>query len=143
MEPSPQILLVNRSIIVDNDRMLLLQRSLQDRHNPGLWEFPGGKIDPDEDMETGSKREILEETGLVIESTSELSYVDTMMISSGRYEGRLYVALFRTAVLLSGDVVISDEDGSYSWDTLEEAVRRDLSPESRRAVEAFRRSKLL
>jgi len=142
MEPSPEILLVNRSIIVDNDRLLVVQRSHHDRRHPGLWEFPGGKVDPGEAIHTGMKREIQEETGLIVEPASELTYVDTEQITSGRYAGRLYIALFRTAIISSGQLLLSDEHEAASWDTLDEASDRNLSPESRRALEAFRRSDL-
>jgi 8-oxo-dGTP diphosphatase len=33
----------------------------------GLWEFPGGKIDPGESAEAAAVRECLEETGLSVE----------------------------------------------------------------------------
>lgn len=143
MEQSPQILLVNRSIIIENDRMLVLRRSLQDRRHPGLWEFPGGKIDAGEDVDTGLKREIFEETGLHIEPDLGLSHVESELITSGRYEGKIYVALFRIARRLSGEVTLSDEHEESSWDTFGEIINRDLSPESRKAVVAFRRSHLL
>jgi mutator protein MutT len=33
----------------------------------GLWEFPGGKIEPGESAEAAAARECLEETGIVVE----------------------------------------------------------------------------
>lgn len=37
----------------------------------GLWEFPGGKIEPGETPAAAAIRECREETGLVVEATSE------------------------------------------------------------------------
>lgn len=34
---------------------------------PNMWEFPGGKIEEDEDLHTAIKREIQEELGCIIE----------------------------------------------------------------------------
>lgn len=47
----------------DND-LLLVQRSMQCKNNPGLWEFPGGKVDPKTAPEHTATNEILEEIGL-------------------------------------------------------------------------------
>lgn len=38
----------------------------------GFWEFPGGKIEPEEDSETALKRELLEEVGIVVEKCTPL-----------------------------------------------------------------------
>ncbi|GAB4310777.1 MAG: hypothetical protein Kow0059_00380 [Candidatus Sumerlaeia bacterium] len=44
----------------------MLQRSAASAHNAGLWDFPGGKVDPDEVLEEAVRREVREETGLDI-----------------------------------------------------------------------------
>lgn len=44
----------------------------------GFWEFPGGKIEPNEDAEAALKRELLEEVGIVVancEPLIKLTYV--------------------------------------------------------------------
>jgi 8-oxo-dGTP pyrophosphatase MutT (NUDIX family) len=33
----------------------------------GLWEFPGGKFEPGEDARTAASRELLEETGVLVD----------------------------------------------------------------------------
>lgn len=54
---------------------------LIDRRRPegvfgGLWEFPGGKIEPDETVEDCIKREIQEELGIGIEVGKHLITID-------------------------------------------------------------------
>lgn len=51
-------------ILRQNSRFLLAQRSLSDRAG-GTWNFPGGKIDPEDiDATTTAYRELKEEVGL-------------------------------------------------------------------------------
>jgi len=54
-----------RVVLSDRDgRLLLLQRSAADHGFPGLWEFPGGGVDPGESPEQAAARELREEVGL-------------------------------------------------------------------------------
>ena len=48
------------AVIEENGRFLVTRRQ-QGVHLAGMWEFPGGKIDPDETHAAALKREIREE----------------------------------------------------------------------------------
>ena len=50
--------------LVDPNCRVLLQRRRADRQHGGLWEFPGGKLEPGETAIAGLLREIKEELGL-------------------------------------------------------------------------------
>jgi len=52
-------------LVSDGDRVLLGRRA----HDPGrgLWSFPAGFVDRGEQVETAARREVREETGLVVE----------------------------------------------------------------------------
>jgi 8-oxo-dGTP diphosphatase len=49
--------------IIERDGRLLLTRRPAGVHLEGLWEFPGGKCDPGESLETCLARELREELG--------------------------------------------------------------------------------
>ena len=53
-------LLVTAAVVFDGDKVLITRRPDNSRH-AGLWEFPGGKIDPGESPEEALCREISEE----------------------------------------------------------------------------------
>ncbi len=50
-------------IIVDDGKVLLCQRKRTARY-PLKWEFPGGKLEPDESAELCLQRELAEELGI-------------------------------------------------------------------------------
>lgn len=137
MSENARVLLVTRGIVVEGDNVLLVKRSHSDKHNAGLWEFPGGKVDAGETVEEGLVREVYEETGLVVGVTSPLVYVENEIIQSGRYESKLYVALFHAVRPLGGNFKISSEHVSFGWDTFDEAIKRDLTVETRHALGAY------
>lgn len=52
--------------LADGEARILLQRRAAGRAMAGLWEFPGGKIEPGETPEAALVRELEEELGIVV-----------------------------------------------------------------------------
>ena len=52
--------------LIDRDERILLQQRRADRQHGGLWEFPGGKVEPRETAVSGLIREIEEELGIAV-----------------------------------------------------------------------------
>jgi len=61
---SQPILLVAAAALVDVDNRILITRRPPGRPMEGLWEFPGGKIEPGETPEAALRRELYEELGI-------------------------------------------------------------------------------
>jgi 8-oxo-dGTP diphosphatase len=59
-----RVLLVVAGALIDADGRVLLARRPPGKAMAGLWEFPGGKVAPDETPETALVRELKEELGL-------------------------------------------------------------------------------
>jgi 8-oxo-dGTP diphosphatase len=59
-----KLLLVVACALVDEDRRVLIAQRPEGKALAGLWEFPGGKLDPSERPETALIRELKEELGI-------------------------------------------------------------------------------
>ncbi len=57
---------------VVRDGKVLLTRRHTDAHQGGLWEFPGGKVEPGEGVTSALARELDEELGICLESLTPL-----------------------------------------------------------------------
>ncbi|MEM7796755.1 MAG: A/G-specific adenine glycosylase [Cyanobacteria bacterium P01_C01_bin.118] len=64
------------AVIYDDNGHILIDRRKQEGLLGGLWEFPGGKIEPNETVEDCVKREIKEELGIEIEVNDRLITVN-------------------------------------------------------------------
>lgn len=63
----PEPLTVVAAVIRNSAGRILLARRPKDRHMGGLWEFPGGKVEPGESPEAALRRELREELAVEIE----------------------------------------------------------------------------
>jgi 8-oxo-dGTP diphosphatase len=67
-DPSPlRLLLVVAVALVDVDGRVLVSERPAGKQLAGLWEFPGGKVEPDERPEQTLIRELAEELGIRVE----------------------------------------------------------------------------
>jgi 8-oxo-dGTP diphosphatase len=58
------LILVAAVVLVDADGRVLLAQRPEGKAMAGLWEFPGGKVDPGETPEAALIRELAEELGI-------------------------------------------------------------------------------
>lgn len=64
-------------VVWDRDRQrILIDRRLPEGELAGYWEFPGGKIEPDEDAAACIKREVQEELAIEVEVGDHLITID-------------------------------------------------------------------
>jgi len=61
-----KITLVVACALIDADNRVLIAQRPEGKALAGLWEFPGGKLEPDERPEDALIRELHEEIGIVV-----------------------------------------------------------------------------
>ena len=64
MSEGRKLVLVAAVALVDSDGRVLLAQRPEGKLMAGLWEFPGGKVEPDETPEAALVRELAEELGI-------------------------------------------------------------------------------
>lgn len=62
-------------VVLDGNKVLILQRSITDSWKPCHWALPGGGVDKDETFIEGAIRELKEETNLDIPDPSKLELI--------------------------------------------------------------------
>jgi len=63
-----KLLLVVAAALVDADNRILIAQRPAGKQLAGLWEFPGGKVDPGERPEDALIRELREELGIEVKA---------------------------------------------------------------------------
>ncbi|MEN9433129.1 MAG: hypothetical protein RLZZ422_718 [Pseudomonadota bacterium] len=63
----PSILVVAAIILNINSRQVLLAKRPDHKHQGGKWEFPGGKVEPNETPQQALVRELQEELGIRVD----------------------------------------------------------------------------
>ncbi len=133
----PRILLVVRVILLFKDKILLIQRSKNDRSDSLKWEIPGGKLDKGQDLMEAAERELIEEVGLFARPLKQLVFFDSDIDHNTKYKGIPFVRLTALYKSESSKVRLSEEHDDYRWLSLEECLKMDLTDFSRKSLLAW------
>ncbi|MFW3461276.1 NUDIX hydrolase [Streptomyces microflavus] len=99
------------ALITDEDGRVLLLRRRPDDFLGGLWELPGGGVEPGERLVDALCREVLEETGLTV--TGVTGHAGTFDYAS-RSGLRTRQFTFAVTVGATGPVALTEHDDS-AW----------------------------
>jgi mutator protein MutT len=126
MPPIP----VLAAVIQRGDTFLICQRPSHKRHG-GLWEFPGGKLEPGETSLDGAGRELAEELGVSVRAVGEVLF-------SVADPGSDFVIDFLPTEIDGEPQCIEHPD--IRWLSLDDLRSLSLAPSDRRFVDFLRLS---
>ena len=99
-------------VLIEHGKILLIKRGIEpDR---GKWALPGGLIEENETAEQCLKREMLEETGLVVEPVKLIGIYSDPERDPRKIIGAAYI-IRKTG----GELKAGDDAGEVEWHNLE------------------------
>ncbi|MBS0504657.1 MAG: (deoxy)nucleoside triphosphate pyrophosphohydrolase [Proteobacteria bacterium] len=120
--------------LVREDGCVLVQQRAPDRSMAGLWEFPGGKVEPGETPEHALIREIEEELGVRLDAEA----LTPATFASERLGDRHLLLLLYVAHEWSGEAKPLDAS-AIRWATVDEMRALEMPPANVPLVEALAR----
>jgi 8-oxo-dGTP diphosphatase len=114
--------------VIFRDGRVLLTRRADGQHLAGLWEFPGGKLEPGESPEETLVRECREECGIEVEVGQILD------VTHHRYPEKDVLLLFYRCTLLGGEVE-NVQVADHAWVEPPDLDRYELPPADGPVVE--------
>lgn len=120
--------------IIVNNEVLLLQRSLTHRIQPGTWGIPAGKVESGESTQQAAMRETLEEVGIDL-SSERVDYRGDLYVGV-EYASPLNISFSVYTVYLPQQPKVILEEGqvAFRWATLEQALQLPLFTGSREVL---------
>ena len=106
------------AVVEDDGRLLLVRRGTDPGR--GQWSVPGGRVEPGESAAEALVREVLEETGLVVEAGELVGTVER-----DAPDGSVYVIEDHRATVVGGVLRAGDDAAEVGWVTAAELARLD------------------
>jgi 8-oxo-dGTP diphosphatase len=116
---------IQKAIIKDGDKFLIILRSPDSKYFPNQWDFPGGKLEQNETPKEGVEREVKEETNLTIKAKEVLGIYKLDIDNIGQQN---YIYTMYAATILKGELKVGPDHTKYKWATKEEILNLTIGP---------------
>jgi len=113
------------AIIRDGDRILLVRRNQEPSR--GRWTFPGGLVELGEAIRDAARREVLEETGLVVEIGEVAAVLDQVLRDEGGRVRYHYVIVDFMARPVGGRLQPGSDVSQVCWAGLADLEALDVT----------------
>ena len=116
-----EAIIVVAALIGKKNKVLIAKRSTGDQNVFGKWEFPGGKVEPNEDEKHAIEREIKEEFELEIKANKFL------INNICNYPTKTVNLKLYSCEYISGEFKLHDHS-EYMWVEKNDLLDYDLAP---------------
>jgi|SRR5450755_2435592 8-oxo-dGTP diphosphatase len=121
------------AIVFDRDRALLVRRGQEPMK--GRWTLPGGVLELGESLAEGLTREVMEETGLLVEPVELIELLDRVHRDGDRVRYHYVIADYLCRVV-GGTLKAASDADAVRWVEWAGANDLDLDPVTVRVIEA-------
>jgi ADP-ribose pyrophosphatase YjhB (NUDIX family) len=101
------------AIIVEGGRVLLVERGKPPLE--GWWSLPGGVLEVGETLDEGVRREVLEETGLIVEPLRVAEIFERIMRDAGGRPEYHYVLIDYLCRVAGGELCAASDVARVAW----------------------------
>jgi 8-oxo-dGTP diphosphatase len=122
------------ALIFDRDRVLLVERGRPPL--TGEWSLPGGLVETGERLEDAAVREVWEETGLRVETTSIATVFERILLDEAEGCEYHYVLIDFYCTLLGGELRPGDDSRRVAWFGIDALAKLSLTAGTREVIEA-------
>ncbi len=120
------------AVIIQDGRALIVQRAGEPRK--GEWTVPGGVLEVGETLRSGTEREVLEETGLVVKAVQVIDVFENIWPDAAGKTEFHYVLVDFLCDLISGNLKAETDASDARWITIEELDSWDLIGKTAEAI---------
>lgn len=114
-----------KSLVVREGKVLVIREAEYDEGtNIGKWDVPGGRIEVEEPILEGLKREVKEEVGLDISPKEVLGVFETFPTIKG--EPCHIIRVYYRSEAHSGEVLLSGDHDMYEWIDPKQYTKREF-----------------
>lgn len=126
LQPPTAVTLGVGGVVVQDDRVVLIRRGRAPARD--LWTLPGGHLEPGESIATGIKREMAEETGLVVRVGPLLCLYQYREATRDGRLTRHFVVADHMCAAVGGKLRAGSDAAEVRMCTLAQASQLDTTP---------------